>query len=89
MQAVEQFQIALHLDPSVPLGHYHLGFAYASLGRNTDAIGGVKELVACPSILALLYQLGHCLVEAGEWNSAVEHLKRATEIEPNDADASC
>ena len=38
VQAVEQFQTALRLDPNIPLGHYHLGFSYASLGRNQEAI---------------------------------------------------
>jgi Flp pilus assembly protein TadD len=35
----------------------------------------------------VLYQLGHCQVEAGDWKSAIEHLKKSTAIDPNNADA--
>ena len=43
VQAIEQFQTALHIDPDTPLGHYHLGFAYASLGRNQEAIAEYRK----------------------------------------------
>ncbi len=87
VQAIEQFQSALHIDPNTPLGHYHLGFAYASLGRNQEAIAEYrKELVRSPDNPQLLYQLGHCLLETGEVKDALPHLKRATELDPTNAD---
>ena len=53
------------------MGHYHLGFAYASLGRNQEAIAEYrKELVRSPDNPQLLYQLGHCLLETGEVKEA-------------------
>jgi tetratricopeptide (TPR) repeat protein len=39
LQAIEEFKTTLKLDPAMKLGHYHLGFAYFSLGRNDEAIG--------------------------------------------------
>jgi len=36
-QAIQQFQTSLRLDPDTQLGHYHLGFGYASLGRKREA----------------------------------------------------
>ena len=32
LQAIDEFKTALKLDPAIHLGHYHLGFAYFSLG---------------------------------------------------------
>jgi tetratricopeptide (TPR) repeat protein len=89
LQAIEQFQTALRLDRNLPLGHYHLGFAYASLGRNQEAIAEYeKELASgAPSNPEVLYQLGHCLLETGDWKPAITHLIRATELAPENADA--
>jgi len=33
----------LRSDPNTPLGHYHLAFAYASLGRNQEAIADTRR----------------------------------------------
>jgi len=85
---VEQFQIALRLDPKIALGHYHLGFAYASLGKNHEAIAEYeKEMAHSPENPDLVYELGHSLLETGDWKSAVVHLRRATHLNPQNAES--
>ena len=44
MLCVPKLEAALKLNPELPLGHYHLGFALASLGRNPDAIARSDRL---------------------------------------------
>ncbi|MBZ5705901.1 MAG: tetratricopeptide repeat protein [Acidobacteriia bacterium] len=89
LQAIEQFQTALRLDPRLPLGHFHLGFAYGSLGRNQEAIAEYEKELAAGGTRnpEVLYELGHCLLETGDWKPAITHLKRATELAPQNADA--
>jgi len=88
LPAVEQFRIALRLQPDVSLGHYHLGFAYASVGRNQEAIAEYeKELQHSQHNPTVLYQLGHCELEAGMLERATEHLRQAEQLDPGNADA--
>jgi superkiller protein 3 len=85
---IEEFKTALRLDKNVPLGHYHLGFAYASLGRNQEAIAEYeKEIARDPENSSVLYQLGHQLLQTSDFSSARKYLKRATEIDAQNADA--
>ena len=66
LQAIEQFRTALRLDPKTPLGHYHLGFAYSSLGRSEEAITEYeKEVKQGTSNPQVFYRFGHCLLETG------------------------
>ena len=90
LQAIEEFQQALKMNHSVQLGHYDLGFAYASLGRNQEAIAEYeKEIAHNPENATVLYQLGHLLLQAGSFTSAIKYLRQATEaeIDPPNADA--
>lgn len=82
LQAVEEFRAALRLDPKIPLGHYHLGFAYGSLGRNAEAIAEYEKELAQRDHAEVRYQMGHTLLESGQWNRAMEHLHRAVELDP-------
>src|SRR5258708_14549422 len=38
VQAIDEFKTALRLDPGIRLGHYHLGFAHASLAHTQEAM---------------------------------------------------
>lgn len=85
LQAVAEFRAALRLDPRIPLGHYHLGFAYGSLGRNAEAIAEYQKELAQRDHAEVRYQMGHTLLESGQWKAAVEHLQRALELDPRRA----
>jgi len=85
LPAVDEFKIALKLDPSIKHGHYNLGFAYFSLGRNDEAISEYKEeLRRSGESPALVYELGRSLVAGGKYEAAVSYLQRGTELDaPN------
>ncbi len=87
LQAVEEFRAALRLDPKIPLGHYHLAFAYGSLGRNAEAIAEYEKELARGDHAEVRYQMGHTLLESGQWRRAVEHLLRGVELDPRRAAA--
>ncbi len=82
VKAVEEFRAALRIDPKIPLGHYHLGFAYGSLGRNAEAIAEYEKELVLRDHVEVRYQIGHTLLESGEWRRALEHLRRAAELAP-------
>jgi predicted Zn-dependent protease len=85
LQAIEEFKTTLKLDPAMKLGHYHLGFAYFSLGRNDEAIGEYKEeLRRSGESPVVVDALGHALLASGKYAAAVTYLRRGTELdEPN------
>ncbi len=87
LQAIEEFRAALRLDRKIPLGHYHLGFAYGSLGRNAEAIAEYEKELAQQDHAEVRFQLGHTLLESGQWNRALEHLRRALALDPQRAAA--
>jgi Flp pilus assembly protein TadD len=85
LPAVDEFKIALKLDPAIRHGHYNLGFAYFSLGRNDEAISEYKEeLRRSGESPAVVYELGRSLVAGGKYEAAVTYLQRGTELDaPN------
>ena len=85
LPAVDEFKIALKLDPAIKHGHYNLGFAYFSLGRNDEAISEYKEeLRRSGESPAVVYELGRSLVASGKYEAAVTYLQRGTELDaPN------
>jgi len=77
----------LKLDPSIKLGHYHLGFAYFSLGRNDEAIAEYKEeLRRSGESAAVVCALGHSLLASGKYNAAETYLERGTQIDAGNPD---
>jgi Flp pilus assembly protein TadD len=85
LPSIDEFKIALKLDPSIKHGHYNLGFAYFSLGRNDEAISEYKEeLRRSGESPAVVYELGRSLVASGKYEAAVTYLQRGAELDaPN------
>jgi tetratricopeptide (TPR) repeat protein len=87
LPAVDEFKIALKLDPAIKHGHYNLGFAYFSLGRNDEAISEYKEeLRRSGESPAVVYELGRALVGSGKYEEAVTYLQRGTELDASNPD---
>jgi tetratricopeptide (TPR) repeat protein len=85
--AVEQFKTALRLDPQIPLGHYHLGFAYGSLGKNHEAVVEYEtELRGGKRDAEVYYQLAHVQIELGDLQGALANDRAAIAQTPR-ADA--
>ena len=60
-----------------------------ALGRDAEAIVEYKKEVARSSDNPdVLYQLGHSLLETGDWQAASGYLKSAAQLDPQNADAS-
>jgi len=61
----------------------NLGWAYASVGRETDAIAVLRQAAAHDDVEAL-NNLGSILARGGQWNEARHVLERARERDPED-----
>ncbi len=61
----------------------NLGWAYASVGRESDAIAVLRQAAAHDDVEAL-NNLGSILARVGQWNEAQRVLERARERDPED-----
>ena len=61
----------------------NLGWAYASVGRESDAIGVLRQAAAHDDVEAL-NNLGSILARTGQWSEALRVLERAHERDPDD-----
>ena len=61
----------------------NLGWAYASVGRESDAIGVLRQAAAHDDVEALNNR-GSILARTGQWSEALRVLERAHEGDPDD-----
>jgi Tfp pilus assembly protein PilF len=77
-QAMEQFGIAVALDPSYGRGHNNLGNCLNQLGRPREAIPHLRRaLDLMPDALAVKANLGTALIRTGQFTEGIAYLESA------------
>jgi len=86
-EAIEQFQIALKINPQFSDAHYNLGYALARTENLDEGISHFREAVRVePKRLKYLNNLGAALILKGDYSEAIDHFKAALKLNPSDAD---
>jgi len=86
--ASDLFFKASSLEPGKELGFYDLGIAYMHLNQLEKAkIAEERAVTISPKFVNAQIQLGTVLSRLGENESAVEHLRQALALEPNNETA--
>src|SRR6185369_10423263 len=89
-EAVEAFKKAVALDSKFPGAHYNLGLAYL-LNEGAAAVANAEEefkieLVANPGDFFSNYYLGITCIFQRKWAPAIDFLRTASRIQPNNPD---
>jgi tetratricopeptide (TPR) repeat protein len=86
--AIEQFHIALARKPELLASNLFSGLSLVRLGRPRDALAFLKKAEEeQPNALAPLLAIGRANVAVKDIQSAREAYRRATELNPNSAEA--
>jgi tetratricopeptide (TPR) repeat protein len=89
-EAIDEFKKAITLDARFPRVHYYLGLTYLlrdGVSRLGDAVAEFKiELAAHPEEFFANYYLGIASTVDRNWAVAIPFLRKASEIQPNNAD---
>ena len=87
-QAAEAFQQAIRLNPELFVPNFFLGLEYVKLKRFSEAISYLKRAARSKSDDAqVLIGLGEAYSGTGDKRLAIRSYVRATEIQPDNADA--
>jgi serine/threonine-protein kinase len=88
-EAIENYCIAIDLNPSVAIYRDNAGIAFARKGRPDDAIASHRRAIELDPNLASAYDnLGALLATEGQVDEALANFRRATELDPNLANAN-
>jgi len=86
-EAIEQFQVALTINPQFSDAHYNLGYALVRTENLDEGILHFREAVRVePKRVKYLNNLGAALILKGDYSEAVDHFKTALKTNPSDAD---
>jgi protein O-mannosyl-transferase len=84
-EAIEQYRIALALNPSNPVIHTNLGSAYGEKGFLDKAIEEFKTAIRLrPGYADAHYNLGQAYMLQGMLDEAIEHFGAAARLNPHD-----
>lgn len=87
-KAIEQFNLALAIDPNSPEALHNKGMTLEKIGLLEEAFKCYKDALDRNEKLAPTHNnLGNVLRELGSLNDAVNHFKRALLIDPHYAEA--
>lgn len=87
--AIECYEEALALDPSLAQAHNNLGNAYKACGRTREAVASYRDAIAADDALAEAHlNLGTVLHEAAQIDEAARCYRTALELKPDLAEAS-
>ncbi|HEY0455301.1 MAG TPA: tetratricopeptide repeat protein [Verrucomicrobiae bacterium] len=76
---------ALALKPDFAAAHHNLGVAKSHMGDAKGAIEAFRDALRCtPGDLNTMFALAEELANAGKQNEAIEYVKRAEALAPND-----
>jgi tetratricopeptide (TPR) repeat protein len=85
-KAIEQYRIAMHLDPSNPKSYVHLARLYRSMGRTVEALDHYKIALGLdPDNPEALRGLGILYASQGAVEQAINQYRLAISRNPNDA----
>lgn len=85
--AVFPLEAALRLEPGDASAHFLLGGLYLQSGQTANAIPPLERALALEPTPRVHNELGTALVGVGRAGDAVEHFRRATELDPEYLDA--
>ena len=91
-QALEAFQQAVQLDPTLPEAHFRLALAYEAVQKDQEAEGEYKKAVETykkyleenPKDAEARYDLGQAYAGLHQFSDAARELKQATKIKTDD-----
>jgi tetratricopeptide (TPR) repeat protein len=82
-QARKAYQQALKLDPKCIAAYRGLARTYQQLGDHDRTVATYQSaLKVLPGEASLWFELGMCQARGKEWGPALDNLKKATELEP-------
>src|SRR6185503_6597484 len=89
-EAIEEFKRAIALNSQFPGAHYNLGLAYL-WNEGASAVASAEEefkieLAANPNDFFSNYYLGITCIFQRKWEPAIDFLKTASRIQPNNPD---
>jgi Flp pilus assembly protein TadD len=80
---VDEYQLALRLDPTLVEAHINLGAARAKQGRSDEAVREFLEAIRLdPNSADAHYNVAVMLIDRGRSGEATEHLREALRIRP-------
>ena len=92
-EAIEQFRIALAINPNFFQGYFELGVAEAKLGRLDEAMACYRRAIVesnparNPHYASAQNNLGYALLLYGEPYEALKHLEESVRVQPDFAEA--
>ncbi len=87
-EAIDQFQMAVNIDPGFAEAQNNLSVALTKKGRTDEAIAHLQTVLKWyPGEAKAHYNLGNALLQKGELNAAIAAYGRALSIQPRYADA--
>jgi Flp pilus assembly protein TadD len=87
-QAATQFREVTRIKPDHALAHYNLGHCLLRLRDHAGAMEAFRSSVRAKATMAGAHtNLGKLLAEQGNKKAAIDELKLALELNPNDAEA--
>jgi len=87
-EAIDQFQMAVNIDPGFADAQNNLSVALTKKGRADEAIIHLRTVLKwLPDEAGAHYNLGNALLQKGESNNAIAAYEKALSIQPRYADA--
>jgi len=83
-EAISELSTAISLDPKLTEAHNLLGVAYDKKGFGERAKDSFERAVKLQEDAETLNNLGFSLYQSGNYRAAVDRLKRASKLAPND-----
>src|SRR5215203_3518233 len=83
-EAISELSLAASLDPKLTEAHNLLGVAYDKKGFGDRAKESFERAVKMEEVADTLNNLGFSLYQNGNYRAAVDRLKRAAKLAPND-----
>ena len=81
-EAIDQFQIAINIDPKYPMARTNLGIALTKKGRVDEAIAHFQTVLEdYPNDAKAYHNLGNALLKKGDSQSAIAAYEKALSIQ--------
>jgi tetratricopeptide (TPR) repeat protein len=82
-QALNDFKIAVELNPNFILGYNNIALCYRAIGNLGYAVNYLKKVIHLDSkILEARINLGSCLSELGKYNESLKEFNFALKLDP-------